>query len=208
MRNIFAKIAAGFTGVVLALGLTTVASPATANAASYCPPSVVMAVGGVGDGDARVYEGKADVLVRYSGGLNAMEEGVVVLKGHSDWWRANCWNTDLTISGYSQGAAVAHVFLSRHGAEYHNVKNAVLYSDPKLNGRGSSDGLFLLGLSPVAGTDSNFGGVPTLQVCYLDDVICNRSAPSGWIGYLTGKHGNYNLNPRADAGQSGERLYW
>ncbi len=37
------------------------------------------------------------------------------------------------------------------------------------------------------------GDIPTVSIC-TDDVICDSAAASGWIGYLTGAHGNYSFD--------------
>ena len=47
--------------------------------------------------------------------------------------------------------------------------------------------------APLYGSDRNFGDIPTVSIC-TNDVICDSAAPSGWIGYLTGAHGNYSFN--------------
>lgn len=191
-----------FSAFLMSFGLLTAVAPA----ASACPSTMVFGIGGVSDGNSGVFAGRADVLVKYSGKLNDIEGGVSALKRDIDAFRSHCGGTKLVISGYSQGAAIAHIYAARHG---HSIGNAhlVLYSDPKRPG-GEADGIFALGGGAIRGTDNNYGGVPTLQVCYLDDIICNRTAPSGWLGYKNGKHANYNFNPRGDQFQAGERLYW
>lgn len=191
-----------FASVLTVLGFVVVIAP-TANA---CPRDMVFAVGGFNDPGAGGFAGKADVIVRYSANLNDMEGGVAALKRDVDAFRAKC-GSRIIVTGHSQGAAIVHVYLSRHGHEIKHNAHAVLFSDPKRPG-GESDGLFLLGGAPVAGTDNNYGGVSTLQVCHLDDIICNRGAPSGWIGYANGHHSRYSFNARAHAWQVGELLYW
>lgn len=190
------------TLLLASFGLATFTAPV----ANACPRDMVFAVGGFNDPGAGGFVGKADVIVRYSANLNDMEGGVAALKRDVDAFRAKC-GSKLIISGHSQGAAIAHVYLSRHGHEIRHNANAVLFADPKRPG-GESDGLFVLGGAPIAGTDNNYGGVRTVQVCHLDDIICNRGAPSGWIGYASGHHQRYSFNPRAHAGQVGEVLYW
>lgn len=200
------RLLAGVGAVALASGMLMIGSSATATAAS-CPADKVFAVGGFQDGEAKGFAARGYHVARYSGNLNAINEGVDSLKREVDAFRAQCRNSKVIVTGFSQGAAIAHVYLSRHGADIRNNGAAVLFADPKRPG-GEADGLFALGGAPISGTDNNYGGVRTLQVCYLDDIICNRSAPSGWIGYFQGKHGNYNLDARALAGRTGEHLYW
>ena len=35
---------------------------------------------------------------------------------------------------------------------------------------------------------------PDALVLCTNDVICDSAAPSGWIGYATGAHGDYSFN--------------
>jgi len=205
MMALFKKLFAGVGTALLATGIMTGVA-GTANA-SGCTPDKVFAVGGVNDGGAGWASARGYHVVQYSGNLNAMEEGIVNLKGAVDAFKRQCSGSRVVVTGYSQGAAIAHVYLTRHGHEIRSNAKAVLFSDPKRPG-GEADGLFVLGGVPIAGTDANYGGVNTVSICYLDDIICNRSAPSGWIGYIQGKHGNYHLDARAHLHLSGEVLYW
>lgn len=204
MMALFKKLLAGVGTALLATGIMTGTSGA-ANA-SGCTPDKVFAVGGVNDGGAGWASARGYHVVQYSGNLNAMEEGVGNLKGAVDAFKRQCPGSRVIIAGYSQGAAISHEYLSRHGGELGRGA-AVLFADPKRPG-GQSDFLFQLGGVPIAGTNANYGGVPTVQVCFLDDVICNSGAPSGWIGYINGLHGNYDFNVWKYAGGNGEVLYW
>lgn len=191
------------TRVLAAVALTaasfiplTLAAPV----AGACGKVVTIGVGGFNTPDAAaVYGNKIDVPVRYSGNLNDMEGGIGALANVVNQVRRDCGGSHIQLTGHSQGAAIVHVYLSRHGLAN---GSAVLYADPKQAGTGESDGLFSLGGSPIAGTDANFRGVPTVSICKRDDVICNRSA--GWYGYLfTNAHGAYDFNPRAHLGKVG-----
>lgn len=178
--------------------------PATfaAPAAGACAGVTTIAVGGFNDGGAGVFAGRANVHAHYSGALNDMEGGIGALAGVVDQVRRDCPGTHIQLAGHSQGAAIVHVYLSRHGL--HNG-SAVLYSDPKQAGTGEADGLFMLGGPPIAGTDANFRGVPTLSICNVRDVICNRGAGLiGWWEYATTPvHVAYDFNPRAHLGRTG-----
>ena len=188
----------GLAGI-LAFGVGT--STALTNS---CPARGVIAVGGYNNGDAQAFPDQfVDVKVHYSGALNDMQGGIDALAGAVNAYHAKCGATaPLTLAGHSQGAAIVHVYLSRFGLVN---GNAVLVSDPKQIGTGESDHLFSFGGAPIAGTDANFKGVPTVSLCNRDDVICNDAA--GWYGYFTGAHGRYDFNPHDFAGQTGIRWF-
>lgn len=171
---------------------------ASSDAAPACKPNLVVGVGGYNAGNGGPFIGRADVIAGYSGALNDMEGGIGALAKAVNDTRAACPGSALTLAGHSQGAAIVHVYLSRNGLAN---GNAVLYADPKQAGTGQSDDLFRFGGYPIAGTDANFRGVPTVSICNRDDVICNRAA--GWGGYFSGAHGRYNFDARAYAGKTG-----
>ncbi len=191
MRFIFALL------LVLA-GLTIM--PATATAQN-CGGTTTIGVGGFNNGSGTVFPpGSVDRRAVYSGNLNDIQGGIDALAREVSSARAVCPRDRLILSGHSQGAAVVHVFLTRGMAPGNSV--AVLYADPKQIGTGESDFSFALGGYPIAGTDANFAGVPTVSICNRDDVICNRGA--GWFGYLfTNAHGAYDFQPRWYAGRVG-----
>lgn len=199
MTRFVRSIMAVLSAVLLTIGMVSVG---TANAGGpSCPADKVFAVGGFNDPKAGGFAVHGDHVVAYSANLNAMEEGIGALKRDVDAFRANCPGSRVVVTGHSQGAAIAHVYLSRHGSGLRNAA-AVLYSDPKQAHSGEANGLFLLGGAPIAGTDANFGGVPTVSLCRHRDVICNRGA--GWGPYLfEGVHGQYDFNARLHAGKTG-----
>lgn len=198
MAKVISKLAALGVAIVASLGLV---SAGTAEASTGCPVDYAFAVGGFNDPLAGGFVPHVDRVVPYSAKLNAVEEGIASLKNEVDTFRSRCPGSKVIISGHSQGAAIAHVYLSRHGSGLRNAA-AVLYSDPKQHDTGESNGLFWLGGYPIAGTDFNFGGVPTVSVCQTRDVICSRGA--GWGPYLReGIHGKYDFNPRLHAGRVG-----
>ena len=198
MFDSFKKAFAAAAAVVVTGAAAVVAIPMiTTEEPRACPSSIVIGVGGNQDGQSEVFKDTADIRVQYSGKLNDVERGISALKKEVDDFRAECPDSRLILSGFSQGSAITHVYLSRHGHEIKDNAHAVLYSDPKMHPTGESNGLFLIGGSPVAGTDKNFGGVPTSSICRLDDIICNRTASSGWIGFLfLGNHMRYDFDPR------------
>lgn len=196
MKNIFIFLGA----ILLALG-TAFVNPTTSSA---CTNTTTIGVGGFTNGNASIFPpGAVDLRVNYSGNLNDMQGGINALQNMVNDVRRACPGTKITLTGHSQGAAIVHVYLTRFGL---SNGNAVLYSDPKLHPTGEAAFSFQLGGYPIAGTDANFSGVPTVSICYNNDVICNRGA--GWFGYLfLGAHNNYDYNPRAHAGQTGVIRY-
>jgi cutinase len=196
MKKVLTRVLAA-TALVAASIIPAVAAAPSAGA---CAPHTVIGVGGAWDGQAGVYGNKVDVRVNYSGNLGDAEGGIGALAATVNQVRKDCPATKLTLTGYSQGAAIVHVYLSRHGL---TNGNAVLFADPKQAGTGQADGLFRWGGPPIAGTDANFRGVPVASVCYHNDVICSMGAPSGWWGYFRGDHGRYSFDARAYAGQNG-----
>lgn len=120
--------------------------------------------------------------------------------------RSFCPGDHVKIVGHSGGAAVVHQWLSENGQTFGNV-NAVLLADPKRpagpggQGFAGTDFPFNQINNGLAGTNANYGGVPTLSICNASDHICNSAAD--WNGYLFGgSHGNYDFNT-ADYGNWG-----
>ncbi|RAJ67192.1 hypothetical protein K378_02558 [Streptomyces sp. Amel2xB2] len=164
-------------------------------------------VGGFGDTEGTVFtnanaEG-VDAVVKYSAALTgaSTREGVDELNRMIREHRAANPGQHIKVVGYSQGAAVVHTWTAENAGTIDNV-NSVLIADPKRQGGPGTgtDGLsgqWYAGVvgTPTAGSDQNFGTIPTTSVC-TDDVICDSSAPSGWIGYASqpSAHGNYSFN--------------
>lgn len=197
MKKILTRVLAATGLVAASLIPATLAAPT----AGACGNTVTLGIGGFGGGNAHgVFGNRIDVGVGYSGNLGDIEGGVGALAATVNQVRKDCPSSHIQLAGYSQGAAIAHIYLSRHGLAN---GSAVLYADPKQAGTGESDGLFTLAGPPLAGTDANFRGVPTVSICYHNDIICNRGAASGWIGYLTGDHGRYDFSPKAHLGKTG-----
>jgi cutinase len=187
----------GAAALVAAASGAIAAAP-QANAAS-CDGTYTIVVGGFNDPNSTIFSGPVSQRVGYSAALNgaSAREGVNELNRLIRDQRAACPGQHAKVIGYSEGAAVAHIWVSENWATFDNV-NAVLIADPKRQGGPGTDGLAgqwyaaVVG-APLAGSDRNFGDIPTVSIC-TNDVICDSSAPSGWIGYLTGAHGNYAFN--------------
>jgi len=167
--------------------------------AAPCGGTYTIVVGGLNDRDSMIFTGNVSQRVGYSAALNSgsVREGVNELNRLIRDQRRACPFQHAKVVGYSEGAAVAHIWVSENWATFDNV-NAVLISDPKRKGGPRGDGLagqfyaVVMG-APLYGSDRNFGDIPTVSLC-TDDVICDSAAPSGWIGYATGAHGNYSFN--------------
>jgi cutinase len=142
--------------------------------------------------------------VTYSAALNSQSarEGVDNLNRLIRDQRNACQGQHAKIVGYSEGAAVAHIWVTENWQTFGNV-NAVLIADPKRAPEGHGSGGFagipgsgIVGY-PLAGVDNFYGNVPTVTIC-TDDVICDSTAPSGWLGYYPGtNHSNYNFDVNA-----------
>jgi cutinase len=204
----------------LVASATYVVVAAPAVSAAPCDGTYTIVVGGLGDPTASIFTGGVDQRVGYSAQLSGQSarEGVNELNRLIRDQRALCPSQHAKVVGFSEGAAVAHTWVSENSATFDNV-NAVLISDPKREGPPGVNGLagqfysFVVG-APLAGADRNFGDIPTVSIC-TDDVICDSFAPSGWIGYLRGDHVNnydFNVDTYSDDGNgqwfNGEFIPW
>ena len=190
---------------VLTLSMFGMVSTATQAVAEPCRAETVIGIGGVGDGDSSTLAAGSDIVVPYSGGLNDIEGGIRELDKTVANVRAACPATTLGFAGFSQGSVIVHVYLQRKGAMYKDNAWYVAYSDSKQDVTGQSSALFLLAGPPTAGVDANFGGVPGVSICYIDDVICNKNAKTGWFGYsFGGTHTeHYDFMPKLHKTQRG-----
>lgn len=177
----------------------------TQAAAATCKAETVIAIGGSGDGDSSTFAGKADVLVQYSGLLNDVEGGIRELDKAVAAVRHECPATTIGFTGFSQGGVIIHVYLQRKGPIFADNAWYVAFSDSKQDHTGQSSALFLVVGPPTAGVDADFGGVPGVSICYVDDVICNKHAKSGWFGYtFLGTHTeHYDFDARLHKHQRG-----
>ncbi|MDD9370778.1 MAG: cutinase family protein [Acidimicrobiales bacterium] len=185
--------------IALSAAVTGSIAAAPPAGAASCVGTYTIVVGGLGDGASTIFGGGVDQRVGYSAELNSASAraGVNELNRLIRDQRRACPFQHAKVVGYSEGAAVAHIWVSENWATFDNV-NAVLISDPKRRGGPGTDGLAgqfyaaVMG-APLYGADRNFGDIPTVSIC-TNDVICDSAAPSGWIGYLTGAHGKYSFN--------------
>ncbi|KAA2261919.1 cutinase family protein [Solihabitans fulvus] len=200
------KIAALLAGLLASTGLALMAAPA-AHAAS-CDGTYTIVVGGYTDRDSTIFYSPSNSIsqrVGYSAELNSQSarQGVDELNRLIRDQRAACPGQHAKAIGFSEGAAVVHIWVTENWQSFDNV-NAVLIADPKRNPNGLG-GNGLAGQAPsvifgpivgypLVGVDSFFGNVPTVSLC-ADDIICDELAPSGWIGYAQHKHTeNYSFN--------------
>jgi cutinase len=211
------RLAAPLAAVVLSAAVFVISSPAAQ--AAQCGGTYTIAVGGFNDPTSSVFTGNVSQRVGYSAQLTggSAREGVNELNRLIRDQRALCPGQHAKVVGYSEGAAVAHTWVTENWQTFDNV-NAVLIADPKRKAGPGASGLAGQWYSgvvgpPLAGADNAFGDIPTVTIC-TDDVICDSTAASGWPGYIGGKHGNYDFNVDAYAddadGQwfNGEFLPW
>ena len=185
--------------IALSAAITCSIAAAPQAGAASCDGTYTIVVGGLGDGASTIFGGGVDQRVGYSAQLSSASarEGVNELNRLIRDQRRACPFQHAKVVGFSEGAAVVHIWVSENWQTFDNV-NAVLISDPKRQGGPGADGLAgqfysaVIG-APLYGSDRNFGDIPTVSIC-TNDVICDSAAPSGWIGYLTGAHGNYSFD--------------
>lgn len=206
------KLATLAAGLLMAAGLS-VSVPQVALAAS-CAGTYTIVVGGLNDPTSGIFSGNVSQRVGYSAALNSQSarQGVDELNRLIRNQRAACPGQHAKVVGYSEGAAVAHIWTTENWPTFGNV-NTVLIADPKRAPAGhGSPGLARQPYSgivgfPLVGVDTYFGNVPAVTLC-TNDIICDGTAPSGWPGYATGAHQNYsfNVNDYSDNG-NGQWFY-
>ena len=195
MRKLLSTLAAG----LLLLGTAAGISAVTAGNAAADPCTGVwsIGVGGLtvaGPGITGQDSGYLNVNQRVGYNSADVNAGIGELNRLVLQHRADCPADHIMLIGHSGGALVVHRWVS--DAQDFPDLNAVLLADPARaagpGGPGFSDAeLSLLG-GRYAGTDANFGSIPTLSICHPNDHICNSQ--SDWVGYLTGAHGAYDYN--------------
>ena len=191
------RLAVAIAAILGAISCSIAAAPQAG--AAPCGGTYSIVVGGLNDPNSSIFTGSVSQRVGYSAQLSSasVREGVNELNRLIRDQRRACPTQHAKVLGFSEGAAVVHIWVSENWATFDNV-NAVLISDPKRKGGPRADGLagqFYAGVmgAPLYGADRNFGDIPTVSIC-TDDVICDSAAPSGWIGYATGAHMNYSFN--------------
>lgn len=181
-----------------------VVSPGAASAAP-CVGRYDIVIGGLNNNDSQGFIG-ADQRVGYNSYWlrSGIDETKRLVREH----RGHCPGDWVQITGYSGGAAVAHVAGRELGAGFGRI-GLTLLSDPKERGApphgpgfAATDPPFMF-WPDLGGADDNFGGVPTFRDCRISDHICNSKAP--WSGYPS-THGGYNMDVNAyPAGANGLR---
>ena len=191
------RLAAMVVAVVASAGALAVVDAPAAQAAQ-CGGTYTIVVGGFNDPTSSIFTGNVSQRVGYSAQLTgaSAREGVNELNRLIRDQRNLCPGQHAKAIGFSEGAAVVHTWVSENWQTFDNV-NAVLIADPKrAAGPGASGlaGQWYSGVvgPPLAGADASFGNIPTVTIC-TDDVICDSTAASGWLGY-PGKHMNYDFN--------------
>jgi cutinase len=193
MRKLFVLLSAL---LVAAGGYLLVFTP-TANAAS-CDGTYTIGVGGMNDTTSSIFTGNITQRVGYSAALNSQSarQGVDELNRLIRDQRNICPDQHVKAVGFSEGAAVTHIWVTENWQTIDNV-NAVLIADPKRApgpggpGLAGQAGSQIVG-PPLVGVDNFFGDIPTVTIC-TDDIICDANAASGWPGYPN-KHMNYSFN--------------
>lgn len=177
-------------------GFFLISAPA-ANAAP-CEGTYTIAVGGMNDTTSGIFTGNVTQRVGYSAALNSQSarQGVDELNRLIRDQRGVCPDQHAKAVGFSEGAAVVHIWVTENWQTFGNV-NAVLIADPKRAAGPGGPGLAgqagsqIVG-PPLVGVDNFFGNVPTVTIC-TDDIICDANAASGWPGYPNA-HMNYSFN--------------
>ena len=190
------RVLAVLAALSAAVGSSLITAPAAQ--AAPCAGTYTIVVGGLNDPTSSIFTGNVSQRVGYSAALNSQSarEGVNELNRLIRDQRNLCPSQHAKVVGFSEGAAVAHIWVTENWMTFDNV-NAVLIADPKrapgpgLGGLAGIPGSGIIG-PPLAGTDDFFGDVPTVTIC-TDDVICDSAAPSGWLGYPD-NHMNYSFN--------------
>src|SRR5688500_17129773 len=126
------KLVAAAALVVATIGAVATGPPA---GAAPCGGTYTIVVGGFNDPNSMVFTGNVSQRVGYSAALNSqsVREGVNELNRLIRDQRRACPFQHAKVIGYSEGAAVAHIWVSENWATFDNV-NAVLISDPKRKG--------------------------------------------------------------------------
>ncbi|MDI5981123.1 cutinase family protein [Amycolatopsis magusensis] len=186
------RLVALLTGALATAGLLVAGAPAAS--AAPCGGTYTIAVGGFNDPTSGIFSGNVSQRVGYSAALNSASarEGVNELNRLIRNQRNACPGQHAKVVGFSEGAAVAHIWVTENWQSFGNV-NAVLISDPKrqappgLNG-GSVPFGGIVGY-PLAGADRYFGDVPVKSICHWD-YVCDESA-----GIWTYPHNHINNYP-------------
>lgn len=200
-------------------GVSATSATATASTNS-CPVGAVFSVGGTWDPTGQTTQPVTD---RYTSrgytakpvtypasfwplGDQTYDESVAVgvrsLRADVNSFHAQCPDSNVVITGYSQGARIAGDVLgdiARDGSIPQSRVEGVLYADPR-NSQGGIETVIpnVVPGATMAGTRDGFGDIPVQEICIEGDGICNMPEPSeapeqfvdSVFGYFT-KHGTY-----------------
>ncbi|OEU96129.1 cutinase family protein [Streptomyces oceani] len=222
---------------LITTGVATADQPDSAQAAG-CADKMIFEVGGHRDGDATVYDKSNAALpagvdftkIHYSAEIapfpgdtksldDSVAEGLQKLDKEVRDFHAACPSSQITISGYSQGAIVAGDQLARLSQENsvpHDQINGVLYGDPRRPGGEGPGGIegnlptIIPGLTMKG--ERGFGDLKVQEICNKNDGICFSENPitnllgfaNGVVGYFSGDHA-YDINPNSENG-GGDRV--
>lgn len=219
---------------VVGLGAAPMAGAAPAPKADDCAERMLFQVGGNGDQEAKVFDASNANLpagvdftkIHYSASIaplpgnpiskdDSVAEGVANLKKEVDDFHAACPSSQITITGYSQGAIVAgdHLHaLDQTNAIPHSQINGVLYSDSRRPGVNGGPGGVETNLPTILpGLTMNgprhIENIPVKNICKKNDGICHSENPitnllgfaNGVAGYLGGDH-SYDIAPAEESG--------
>ncbi|MDH6282825.1 PE-PPE domain-containing protein [Prescottella agglutinans] len=225
IRSVLTATALAATAIVLPVATST---PATANA---CPSTIVIAVGGTSDPDARgmwpaldryrrdgadvrVIDYPASIwpvgrhLFDYSKAVGTSATADAIRAAHQQ-----CPGSQIVATGYSLGATIAGDALAQIAADGSVPADKVrgrLYADSRQAGGVETVLPTLIPGLTMTGERGGFGAIPVEQVCIQGDGICDMPQPLqnpvGFVdsiaGYLT-KHGGYGPNMSAPDGATG-----
>ena len=168
--------------------------------ADSCSGHYSVGIGGWGSGDSSMFT-TVDQKVIYNSWTDP-DDGLAGLDRIVTGHRAQCPADHITEIGYSEGAALVHVWETTH--PNFARANAILLADLKRAAGPGSAGVMSIGGAfgyPLSGVDADFGTIPTLSVCNGRDGMCNAIA--GPIGYTEGAHADYDFDVRhySDSGK-------
>lgn len=213
---------------------TAVAAAGEQSAKADCVDTMLFQVGGNGDSEAKVFDrsnanlpaGVGFTKIHYSASISplpgneislddSVAEGVDKLAKEVSDFHAACPNSQITITGYSQGALVAgdHLGqLSDSNAIPHSQIRGVLYADARRPGVNGAPGGVMTNLPTILPGMTMRGPRPienidVKTICKKNDGICFSENPitnllgfaNGVSGYLGGDHA-YDIDPYNETG--------
>ncbi|WP_238840676.1 PE-PPE domain-containing protein [Prescottella equi] len=225
IRSMLAISAVAASAIVLPLAATT---PAAANP---CPATIVIAVGGTSDPEARGMWPALDRYRREGADIRVVDYPASIWpvgRHLFDYSRAvgtpatidairnahhQCPGSQIVATGYSLGATIAGDALAQIAADGTVPADRVrgrLYADSRQAGGIETVLPTLIPGITMTGQRGSFGAIPVEQVCIQGDGVCDMPQPLqnpiGFVdsiaGYLT-KHGGYGPNMSTPDGATG-----